>query len=202
MNLSEWSKRVILIKIECKWRKWNIHNLYQITDQHVDPYSPVPILHSAAYVAATGWPSRSPEHLSTLNSSLGPEWPSSPSPSPTSPSAPSYPHSGLGRHGCITTTAVTSPCTLYVPSIPSGCNAAPLEQNHCTDPSVWLHPSSVSDQIQQQQQSYLNLNLHLHHQISSYPGSSSGLHQALHPAGNPPGIPVPSTHEYSQVRKK
>ena len=169
----------------------------------MDPYSPVPILHSAAYVAATGWSPRSPEQHSSLNSSLAPEWPSSPSSSPTSPSSSSYPHSALGRHGCITTTAATTAaCTLYVPSIPTGCNPSPHEQSHCSDSSVWLHPSNVSDQIQQQQQqqSYLNLNLHLHHQISSYPGGSPGLHQSLHPAGNSPGISVPSSHEYSQVR--
>lgn len=182
----------------CRSAPYTLRHKYMQDEQHVDPYSPVPILHSAAYVAATGWSPRSPEQISSLNSSLAPEWPSSPSPSPTSPSAASYPHSALGRHGCITTSATTAACTLYVPTIPSGCNPSPHEQNHCSDSSVWIHPSSVSDQIQQQQQqSYLNLNLHLHHQISSYPAASHGLHQTLHSTGTPPGI-IPPSHEYQQ----
>ena len=187
--------------------------LFLRADQHVDPYSSVPLLHSAAYVTATGWAPRSPEQLTTLNPALSQDWPSSPLPSPTSSSTSGspYAHPVLGRHGgTSTTTTTTSACTLYVPSSQSvaSCNSSPHDHNHCVDSSVWLHPSTVADQIQQQQQqqqqSYLNLNLHLHHQISSYPSGTGSLHQTLqHPSDlgnhqNPVLTSGSGPHEYAQ----
>ncbi|XP_012282323.1 brachyury protein homolog A [Orussus abietinus] len=187
---------------------YTLRHKYLQEEQHVDPYSPVPLLHSAAYVAATGWSPRSPEPMGSLNSALTQDWPSSPSPSPTSSAAAaaSYSHSVLGRHaGSTTTSTTTTTCALYVPSAPPGCSPVPHEHAHCTDSSGWLHSSAGGDQMQQQQQQqqqqqpYLNLNLHLHHQISSYPSGAPGtLHQTLHSSnGDPNSVSSPAQHDYA-----
>ncbi|XP_043269373.1 T-box transcription factor T homolog [Venturia canescens] len=204
-------------KSACRSSPYTIRHKYLQDEQHVDPYGPVPLLHSTAYVTATGWPPRSPEHLTTLNPALSQEWSSSPLPSPTSSSTAGspYAHGVLGRHGgaaaATTATTTTASCALYVPSSQSvaNCNSSPHEHVHCADSSVWLHPTPMSDQMQQhqQQQSYLNLNLHLHHQIASYPPSNPGLHQGLqHPSelGEHANLSSPSPsaaqqqHDYSQ----
>ncbi|XP_024944629.1 uncharacterized protein LOC107271648 [Cephus cinctus] len=157
----------------------------------------MPLLHSAAYVAATGWPTRSPESLTSLNTggcgatsltSLNQEWPSSPpsasSTSPASGFVSSYAHSSLSSNNTTTTASntISSPCTLYVPSIPSGNNHE--NHGHC-DSSGWLHSAEPL------QQPYLNLNLHLHHQISSY----QSLNESVAPiASNGSNTPH---HEYA-----
>ncbi|KAL6423574.1 hypothetical protein ACFW04_010249 [Cataglyphis niger] len=179
----------------CRAAPYTLRHKYVQDEQHADSYTPMPLLHSTAYVTAPAWSPRSPESLQNLNSTCLPsaasqEWPTSPSPSPTS-------HTVLGRAvvGTASTTTVTG-CTLYVPS---------QEQHggHCAD-SSWIHPTALEQQQQsqhqQQQQSYLNLNLHLHHQMSPY-GSVShpGLHHGLHPQSGESVAPTDASeyvHEY------
>ncbi|XP_015121392.1 T-box transcription factor T [Diachasma alloeum] len=171
-------------KSSCRTTPYPVRHKYHQEDENVDPYSSVPLLHSA-YVT-TGW-SRSPEPLSM--NPLPQEWPSSPLPSPTSsPAAPSY---SLGRSSVPTPTT----CTFYIPSAPSS-NTSPHEHPHIVETSTWLHPPSVSDQVQQQQ-SYLNLNLHLHHQIPSYSRTPTlSVLQSTETEVN--HSPIPSGHEYPQ----
>ncbi|XP_008204809.1 T-box transcription factor T [Nasonia vitripennis] len=169
-------------KSTCRPAPYTLRHKYIQEEQHVDPYGPVPLLHSSAYVS--GWSPRSPEQQQQ-QLSLQPDWPSSPSPSPTSP------YQNLGQHRVAT----NSP-SLYTP-------AGNPVQEQCAgeqQPTSWLHPS-VSEQIQQQQQqqqqqSYLNLNLHLHHQISYTNGTA--LQQPIHPQESPlhdyPEYPHPHHH--------
>ncbi|KAG7210907.1 hypothetical protein KM043_016284 [Ampulex compressa] len=180
----------------CRTTPYTLRHKYVQDEQHADPYSPVPLLHSTAYVTAPGWSPRSPETLQNLNPACLPsapsqEWSTSPSPSPTSST-----HTVLSRGimGTPSTTSVSG-CTLYVPS---NLSSVPQEHPHCADSSsAWIHPSSISDQQQQQQQqSYLNLNLHLHHQMSPYSAvPHTGLHHALH-SNNAESVPTVDANEY------
>ncbi|XP_076653720.1 T-domain transcriptional activator brachyenteron isoform X1 [Halictus rubicundus] len=178
----------------CRSTPYSLRHKYIQDEQRADPYSPVQLLHSTAYVTASGWSPRSPESLQTLSPACLPpaqEWPTSPSPSPTSSSHAIFSRSVVGTSSPTTATG----CALYVPSnLPS----VPQEHGHCTDASAWIHPSSLSEQQQQQQQPYLNLNLHLHHQMSSYASvPHTGLHHPLHPNGTDTVPPVDDyVHEY------
>ncbi|XP_033336077.2 T-domain transcriptional activator brachyenteron isoform X1 [Megalopta genalis] len=174
----------------CRSTPYSLRHKYIQDEQRADPYSPVQLLHSTAYVTASGWSPRSPESLQTLSPACLPptqEWPTSPSPSPTSSSHAIFSRSVVGTSSPTTATG----CALYVPSnLPS----VPQEHGHCSDTSAWIHPSSLSEQQQQQQQPYINLNLHLHHQMSSYASvPHSGLHHPLHPNG---ADTVPSVDDY------
>ncbi|XP_012223017.1 T-box transcription factor T [Linepithema humile] len=190
----------------CRATPYTLRHKYVQDEQHADAYTPMPLLHSTAYVTAPAWSPRSPESLQNLNSTCLPptapqEWPTSPSPSPTSSA-----HAVLGRAvvGTASTATTITGCALYVPS-----NLPSQEQQggHCAE-SSWIHPTALDQQQQQQQQqqhqqqqqSYLNLNLHLHHQMSSY-GSvpHTGLHHGLHPQSGEPIAPADASeyvHEY------
>lgn len=184
--LQEGNKRInFKFQLQAQTKKKLKQKIF--TDENVDPYNTVPILHSA-YVT-TGW-SRSPEPLA-----MPQEWPASPLPSPTSssPSGSAYTHVPLGRHS--STSTPTTSCTFYIPPVPA-CNSSPHE--HIVESSSWLHPSSgISDQSQQQ--SYLNLNLHLHHQIPTYSRAPSSSLSVLQQAGNEIGNSSTLTtgHEYA-----
>ncbi|RLU18253.1 hypothetical protein DMN91_008609 [Ooceraea biroi] len=181
----------------CRSAPYTLRHKYVQDEQHADPYAPMPLLHSTAYVAAPAWSPRSPESLQNLNSACLPpatsqEWPTSPSPSPTSST-----HAVLSRTvGTASAATTVAGCTLYVPS-----NLPSQEQHsgHCAD-SSWIHSTTLEQQQQQQQQqqSYLNVNLHLHHQMSSY-GSHAGLHHGLHSQSEESTVPTDATeyaHEY------
>ncbi|XP_031836750.1 T-domain transcriptional activator brachyenteron isoform X1 [Nomia melanderi] len=178
----------------CRSAPYTLRHKYIQDEQRTDPYSPVQLLHSTAYVTASGWSPRSPESLQNLSPACLPpaqEWPTSPSPSPTSSSHAIFSRGVVGTSSPTTATG----CALYVPSnLPS----VPQEHGHCTDASAWIHPSTLSEQQQQQQQPYLNLNLHLHHQMSSYTSvPHSNLHHSLHPNGTDTVPPVDEyVHEY------
>ncbi|XP_011305052.1 T-related protein isoform X2 [Fopius arisanus] len=170
-------------KSSCRTTPYPVRHKYHQEDENADPYSSVPLLHSA-YVT-TGW-SRSPEPLSM--NPIPQEWPSSPLPSPTSPTGPPY---TLGRSPSATPTT----CTFYIPSAPT-CNTSPHDHPHIVETSTWLHPPSVPDQVQQQQ-SYLNLNLHLHHQIPTYSRTPAlSVLQSNETEVNSSSIP--SGHDYPQ----
>ncbi|XP_053993941.1 T-box transcription factor T isoform X1 [Hylaeus volcanicus] len=183
----------------CRSTPYTLRHKYIQDEQRTDPYSPVQLLHSTAYVTASGWSPRSPESLQNPSPACLPpsqEWATSPSPSPTSTSHGVFGRNSLGTPSSTTATATATGCAFYVPT---NVSSVPQEHGHCTDTSTWIHPTTLSEQQHQQQQSYLNLNLHLHHQMSSYgPVSHGGLHHSLHPNGMDGTVPPVDeyVHEY------
>ncbi|EFN63703.1 T-related protein [Camponotus floridanus] len=167
----------------CRAAPYSLRHKYVQDEQHADAYTPMPLLHSTAYVTAPAWSPRSPESLQNLNSTClssaaSQEWPTSPSPSPTSSA-----HTVLGRAvvGTASTTTVTG-CTLYVPS--------QEQHGHCMSPygSVphtglhhGLHPQSGDPVAPTDASEYVHEYHHASPVQSTTPDQHRHHHQQQHP---------------------
>ncbi|KZC05657.1 T-related protein [Dufourea novaeangliae] len=134
----------------CRSTPYALRHKYIQDEQRADPYGPVQLLHSTAYVTASGWSPRSPESLQNLSPACLPpaqEWPTSPSPSPTSSSHTVFSRGVVGTSS--PTTATGCAFGLHHSLHPSGPDTGPPVDEYVHEYQASPVQSTTPDRHQQ-----------------------------------------------------